>query len=124
MVNDAAQQRIALHVVTKNLQSIRSESRFGDFCMELGHCEYDVCLLNETWKSNEDTYTLPRGDCIFLSGGEGNGGVGIAVSGRLMAAIIARVVSCLLRSGVFAEIFICWIQFSFLVVLFPNFMGR
>ena len=55
--------------------------------MELGHCEYDVCLLNETWRSNEDTYTLPRGDCIFLSGGEGNGGVGIAVSGRLMAAI-------------------------------------
>ena len=87
MVNDAAQQRIELHVVTKNLQSIRSESRFEDFCMELGHCEYDVCLLNETWRSNEDTYTLPRGDCIFLSGGEGNGGVGIAVSGRLMAAI-------------------------------------
>ena len=87
MVNDAAQQRIELHVVTKNLQSIRSESRFEDFCMELGHCEYDVCLFNETWRSNEDTYTLPRGDCIFLSGGDGNGGVGIAVSGNLMAAI-------------------------------------
>ena len=87
MVNDAAQQRIELHVVTKNLQSIRSESRFDDFCMELGHCEYDVCLFNETWRSNEDTYTLPRGDCIFLSGGDGNGGVGIAVSGNLMAAI-------------------------------------
>ena len=36
-------------------------------------CEYDVCR--------------PRGDCIFLSGGDGCGGVGIAVSGRLMAAI-------------------------------------
>ena len=88
MVNDAAQQRIELHVITKNLQSIRSESRFEDFCMELGHCEYDVCLFNETWRSNEeDTYTLPRGDCIFLSGGDRNGGIGIAVSGRLMAAI-------------------------------------
>ena len=87
MVNDAAQQRIELHVITKNFQSIRSESRFEDFCMELGHCEYDVCLLNETWGSNEDTYTLPRGDCIFLGGGDGNGGVGFAVSGKLMAAM-------------------------------------
>ena len=88
MVNDAGQQRIELHVMTKNLQSIRSEPRFEDFCMELGHCEYDVCLFNETWRSyEENSYTLPRGDCIFMSGGDGSGGVGIAVSGKLMAAI-------------------------------------
>ena len=88
MVNDAAQQRIELHVMTKNLQSIRSEPRFEDFCVERGHCEYDVCLFNETWRSyEENSYTLPRGDCIFMSGGGGSGGVGIAVSGRLMAAI-------------------------------------
>ena len=87
-MNDAAQQRIELHVMTKNLQSICSEPRFEDFCMELGHCEYDVCLFNETWRSyEENSYTLLRGDRIFMSGGDGSGGVGIAVSGRLMAAI-------------------------------------
>ena len=89
--------------------------------MELGHCENDVCLFHQTSRSNEDTYKLPRGDCIFLSGGDGNAGVGIAVSGWL------TVIPCLLRSGVFAETFICWILFSFFVVSFPNFpnlMGK
>ena len=35
-----------------------------------------------------------------------------------------HVISCLLRSGVFAEVFICWILFSFFVVIFPDFLGR
>ena len=87
-----------LHVMTKNLQSIRSEPKIEDFCMELGHCEDDVCLFNETWRScEENSYTLPRGDCIFLSGGDGSGGVGIAVSGRLMVAITYSDRVCLLK---------------------------
>ena len=51
-------------------------------------CKYDVYFFNKTWGSHEENfYRLPRGDCIFLRGRDGSGGVRIAVSGRLLAAI-------------------------------------
>ena len=34
--------RIELHVITKNFQTIRSELRFHDFCIELSQCDYDM----------------------------------------------------------------------------------
>jgi len=40
-----------LHVVTKNLQSIRSEDRLADFYCDLDNASFDFLLLTETWRS-------------------------------------------------------------------------
>ena len=73
---------ISLRVITKNLQSIRAESRFHDFCTELVACDHDL----KTWRSAvEECFVLASGGQIFLSGGLSHQGVGIAVSGKMMA---------------------------------------
>ena len=77
---------ISLHVITKNLQSIRAESRFHDFCTELVACDHDLIFICETWRSAvEECFVLPSGGQIFLSGGLSHQGVGTAVSGKMMA---------------------------------------
>ena len=75
-------------MITKNLQSIRSESRFHDFCIELSQCDYDIFFFNEIWRPDrEEHFILPTMDRIFLSGGSTNQGVGLAISGRMMKQI-------------------------------------
>ena len=44
-------------------------------------------VVNDAAQPEFELHVLPRGDCIFLRGRHGGGGVRIAVSGRLMAAI-------------------------------------
>ena len=71
---------ISLHVITKNLQSIRADSRFHDFCTELVDCDRDLTFICETWKAVvEECFVLPSGGQIFMSGGLSHQGVGIAV---------------------------------------------
>ena len=73
-------------MITKNLQSIRADSRFHDFCTELVACDHDLIFICETWRSAvEECFVLPSGGQIFLSGGLSHQGVGIAVSGKMMA---------------------------------------
>ena len=82
----AKKEFIPLHVITKNLQSIRSELRFEDLCTELVACDHDLIFVSETWRSAvEECFVLPSGGHIFLSGGLSHQGVGIAVSGKMMA---------------------------------------
>ena len=77
---------ILLHLLTKYLQSIRAESRFHDFCTELVACDHDLIFICETWRSAvEECFALPSGGQLFLSGGLSHQGVGIAVSGKMMA---------------------------------------
>ena len=85
----AAQTKfISLHVTTKNLQSIRAESRLHDFCTELVACDHDLIFICETWRSAvEECFVLPSGGQIFLSGRLSHQGVGIAVSGKMMALL-------------------------------------
>ena len=76
---------IPLHVVTKNLQSIRSEDRLADFCCELDNASFDFMLLTETWRSEkEDCFVTSNLHRAYLSGGEERRGVGIVVSGRFL----------------------------------------
>ena len=45
---------ITLHVVTKNLQSIRNNDRFIDFLAELDRFDFDLVCLSETWRSERE----------------------------------------------------------------------
>ena len=73
-------------MITKNLQSIRAESRFQDFCTELVASDHDLIFICETWRSAvEACFVLPSGGQKFLNGGLSHQGVGIAVSGKMMA---------------------------------------
>lgn len=37
-----------VHVMTKNLQSIREENRFNDFVADFDHTDFDMIFLTET----------------------------------------------------------------------------
>ena len=59
-----------MHVVAKNLQSIRSESRWQDFVAELNTCHFDLLLICETWRGEKDeSFITEKGHHIYLSGG-------------------------------------------------------
>lgn len=77
---------IQLHVIVKNLQSIRAESRFENFCTELVACDHGLIFISETWRSAVGGCVfLPNGGHIFLSGGLLHQLVAIALSGKMMA---------------------------------------
>ena len=74
---------ICMHLVAKNLQSIRSTERFMDFIVEIDRSDFDLIFLSETWRHEvEETVLTPGGNKLFLAGGAGHGGVGICVSGQ------------------------------------------
>ena len=76
---------ITLHVVTKNLQSIRTNDRFIDFLAEVDRLDFDLVCLSETWRSEcEEILETPGRHRVFLSGGSGHCGVGICISHRLL----------------------------------------
>ena len=62
-----------------------------DLGMELRHCEHRVFMFASSMKLGDQMKKMRihchEGNCIFLSGGDWGWGVGIAASGKLMAAI-------------------------------------
>ena len=71
---------IRLHVVSKNLQSIRTEARFNDFLVETVSCDFDVLFVSETWRdAKEESYTAIRGNRMYFSGGLAHQGVGVII---------------------------------------------
>ena len=61
---------IRLHVVTKNVDSIRTEARFNDFLVEIVSYDFDVLFASETWRdAREGSYTAIGGNRMYLSGG-------------------------------------------------------
>ena len=76
-----ARRAITLHVITKNLQSIRSDAKMHDFIAELDNLEFDVLFITETWRTQiTERMETSGGHKFFLSGGDGHCGVGICVS--------------------------------------------
>ena len=82
---------IHLHVVTKNLQSIKSDDRFHDFIAEIDKCCFDIFFFSETWRvETEEVFMTPVGHKLFFSGddgGSGHQGVGVAIHKRLLHQI-------------------------------------
>ena len=79
---------IRLHVLTKNLQSIRDQSRWEDLLAEFEVCDCDVGFFTETWRSKrQECFGMSSGGRLFLSGGGSRQGVGIGISARLWRLI-------------------------------------
>lgn len=73
-----------LHVLTKNLRSIRSDDKFEDLLVEIDEVEFDLACLSETWRSEkEEFWTTNGGKQTYLSGGSTSRGVGICVSHQI-----------------------------------------
>ena len=99
--------RVQIHIATKNVQSMRAETRFQDCLAELDAGEHDLVFLSETWRSElHEVFETPRQGKLYLSGGFAFHGVGIyiapkfckSISGICFHAISAR---------------LCMLQFSF-----------
>ena len=52
--NDADHIEHCVHVLVKNLQSIRCESRWENLVAELKTCHFDLLLIFETWRGEKD----------------------------------------------------------------------
>ena len=95
-----------LHVVTKNVQSIRSDARLEDLVLELKELDFDFLFLTETWRDNAEemlevdggTKNVPQrwrptsrsGDCCFEA---------------MLGINAGRCVSCLFSACLFFERF-------------------
>ena len=84
---------VHLHVISKNLQSIKSIDRFHDFLAEVDKYQFDLLLVAETWRGErEEHFFTANGHGFFLSGGSaGRHGVGIVV-GRSLYTRMSNVV--------------------------------
>ena len=45
---------ITLHVVNKNVQSLKHEDRFNDFVAEIDKLDFSVLCLCETWRNDRE----------------------------------------------------------------------
>ena len=78
--SDMADGSIRLHVVPRNLQSIRTEARFNDFLVETVSCDFDVLFVSETWRdAKEESYTAIGRNRMYFSGGLAHQGVGVII---------------------------------------------
>ena len=88
-----------MHVVVKNLQSIRGESCWEDFIAELNTCNFDVLLICETWRGERDaSFIMEKGHHVYLSGGASHQGVGNLHIGYFCFTNFPYVFSCLFQT--------------------------
>ena len=68
------------------MQNIQSEERFQDFVAEFDQCVFDIMMVSETWRAeNEEVYVTPAGGRIFLIGNGHHQNVGRKGCGRIRA---------------------------------------
>ena len=81
-MNDADHEEfVSMHVISKNLQSIRSDKRLEDLISEIVLCNFDLMCLQECRRMDaEECFETERGDLIYLSVGDLYKGVGVVVS--------------------------------------------
>jgi len=115
---------IQLHVIVKNSQSIRAESRFEDFCTELVACDHGLIFFSETWRSAVGgCFFLPSGGHIFLSGRLSHQVVACFV-GENAGTLFTHVIPSVFCSFMPPQIYIPRPKHSFFVMLCPHFLGR
>ena len=80
----------------------------------------DINIFNETWGlDREEHFILPSMDRIFLSGGNTNQGVGIAISRRMMKQISSVSFHAYSPRLCLLNLTYSWLTFSFLSCYFP-----
>ena len=78
-----------VHVVVKNLQCIRCDSRWEHFTAELHTCHFDLLFVGEMRRREKDgTVITEKGQHIFLSGGAIRQGVGNCISANFVSHIV------------------------------------
>ena len=113
---------IPLHVVTKNLQSIKLDDRFYDFIAELNQCCFDIFLFSETWRA-EEVFVTPAGHKLCFSGGDGESGrqgVGVAIHKRLLQQINSISFSAFSNRVCQLQFSLCTTYFRCIAVYFPT----
>ena len=79
-----ATEFIRLHVLTKNLQSIRDQSRWDDLLAEFEVCDRDVGFFTETWRSErQQCFEKSLRGPLILERCASRQGVGIEISAGL-----------------------------------------
>ena len=68
-MNDADHEEfVSMHIILKNLQSIRSDKRSEDLNAEIVLCNFDLMCLEECWRVDaEECFETERGDLFYLS---------------------------------------------------------
>ena len=81
-MNDAVREEfVELHVISKNVQSIRTDRRLEDLLSEVALCQFDLLCLSECWRADADEcIETVNGDLVYLSGGSMYRGVGVIIS--------------------------------------------
>lgn len=64
--NDVGHGFTKLHVMTKNLQSIRDHKRFEDFVSELNDDSFDALFVTETRQGERQEFLQQRMDTYFF----------------------------------------------------------
>ena len=115
------QEFTELHVITKNVQSIRDPSRFDDFLAEIDTCDFDILCICETWRGDDsELWTTTMGRKLFFSGGSTHCGVGIGI-GRKLALEISHVHFHVFSEKVCAlHVTIFNVKFQIFSVYFPT----
>ena len=88
-MNDAVREEfVELHVVSKNVQSIRTDRRLEDLLSEVALCQFDLLCLSECWRADADEcMETVNGDLVYLSGGSMYRGVGVIISAQFRKRI-------------------------------------
>ena len=59
-----------LTIITKNVQSVLADDRFGELCVGLESVRWDILLLNETWRADrEENFITAAGHRFIGAGG-------------------------------------------------------
>ncbi len=88
-MNDAVHEEfVELHVVSKNVQGIRTDRRLEDLLSEVALCQFDALCLSGCWRANaEECIETVNGDLVYLSGGSMYRGVGVIISAQFRKKI-------------------------------------
>ena len=83
-VGESAHKIISLQIFGKNVQSLQTDAREDELLEELECFDWDVVLLNETWRSQkQERWTTKEGHMFCGSGGtEGSRGVAVMLNRR------------------------------------------
>ena len=108
-MNDAVHEEfVELHVVSKNVQSIRTDRRLDDMLLEAALCQFDLLCLSECWRADgEECIESVHGDLVYLSGGCMYRGVGCCCFCPISQKDRTCEFSCLWSPGLCAQI-LCW----------------
>ena len=109
-----------LHIFAKNCRGLGSADRFDELMEDLQKEQWDIVLVNETWRTDKEEYWVTEDKHIFAGAGHdcGRKGVGILVHERWSKNILRfKLVS---ERVCFLDVKIFGMNLRFVSVYFPD----